>query len=331
MIRLASGSVTEADRQAFEAWRGQGPAYEVAFERESLAWEHTERLRALRPPLPQEALEVSLRPATELSSSEAELEALVRRRRWSFAALAASVLIAGVALVFWMQGAATEYVTAIGERRVIQLEDGSRLELNTDTRVAVRFTDQARQLELVQGESLFDVFPDASRPFTVTMGDNEVRAVGTAFNIRRDASGYRVLVTEGVVEASGKATASTPAYRVRLPAGTVGTAGDRGMASRLATAEEQERALSWRSGTIVLAGETLAEAVQEFNRYNTRRIVVADPAIAGLQLGGYFNAHDVDGFVKVLASGFAVEVTMEANDILLTAAPRTRPAREAAQ
>ncbi len=178
-------------------------------------------------------------------------------------------------------------------------------------------TGNARRLELIRGESMFDVYHDAARPFIVVIGDNSVRAVGTAFNIRRDPNTYRVLVTEGVVEVTGKATASAPAYQLRLPAGSTATYDQHGMASRVLTEAEKERALSWRNGTISLSGESLAAAAAEFNRYNTKRLVIADPAVAGLQLGGYFDVHDLDGFVKVLTAAFALEVSTSGDDIFI--------------
>ncbi len=324
VVRLASENCTAADREAFEAWRCQSVSHEIAFERETLTWERTERLRALRPPVhPEQVADADGSPVASrwgrwTRSPEGS------PRRWPVATLAASILAAvGIAVFVWINSATTAYATAVGERRIIHLEDGSRLELNTNTKVAVRMSEGARHIELLRGESLFDVFPDKTRPFTVVMGNNSVRAVGTAFNIRRDDVSYKVLVTEGVVEVSGKATGSLPAYQVRLPAGSIGTYDAHGMASHMVSAAEQERALSWRSGTIALAGETLVEATAEFNRYNLKQIIVADPAIEGLQLGGYFNAHDLDGFVKVLTAAFALQVETSGNEISLKGTART--------
>ncbi len=228
------------------------------------------------------------------------------------------MLAIGATLVFLDRtGQATVYATAIGERRIVDLEDGSRLELNTNTEVAVRFSRAGRYVALLRGESLFDVQADAGRPFQVDVGASRVRAVGTAFNIRRDAEATRILVTEGVVEVTGTPGPGRPAVNVRLPAGSIAIDGSTGLVSRLIAEGELERALSWRFGAIILSGETLSQAAAEFNRYNAQQIEVADPAIAGLRLGGYFNAHDVDSFVEVLASTYALDVAIVGETVAL--------------
>lgn len=316
MVLLASESCDATTRQRFEAWRNASPDHEVAFEREQFAWERTERLRALRP---AESAEAAM---GRHGSGATRLGAPVRAMgRWRLAAIAASLVVAaGLASVLWVRAATEVYATQVGERRSVRLEDGSRLELNTDTRVAVRMTRRTRHLELLHGESLFEVSHDTTRPFIVTLGGNTVRAVGTAFSIRRDANAFRILVTEGVVEARGDAEGRAPAFDVRLAAGSAATYGTEGLASRRISPEDEQRMLSWRTGQIVLAGETLVEAAAEFNRYNTRHLVVTDRDIAGLQLGGLFDANDLDAFVKVLSTTFGVAAEESGNEILLRGA-----------
>lgn len=305
VVELAADSCDDSVRRSFEAWRSSSPAHEVAFEREQLAWERTERLRALRTVEHPAAGVQSHSPGGSL-------------RRWRTFSVAASVIAAAAfAVLVWVNAQTEVYETAVGERRSIRLEDGSSLDLNTDTRVAVRMGKGERRLELLRGESMFDVQQDAARPFVVVLGESSVKAIGTAFSIRRDSDNYTVLVTEGVVEVAAKTSGSAEAYQLRLPAGSTATYDLHGLESHVVTQAERERALSWRNGTISLAGESLAVAVAEFNRYNTRRIVIADPSIAGLQLGGYFDAHDLDGFVEVLEAAFAVEVSTAGDDIYL--------------
>jgi len=319
VVLLNSGHCTAADRADFAKWRSASAGRELAYQRELYAWERTERLQALRSPAnPVE---------TVIASAGSSPSPQARESRWPLLSLAASLLVAvAIGSFLYFSTPTTVYATAIGERRVVQLQDGSRLELNTDTEVAVRMTRTQRTLELVRGESLFDVQPDPERPFVVAVGATSVRAVGTTFAIRRDDGQYEVLVTEGIVEVSGERTTSAAAYQMQLPAGSGVAYGPRGLERRQVSAAEQERSLSWRTGTIALAGETLAESVAEFNRYNSRRMVVADPAIRDLRLGGYFDVQDIDGFIRVLATAFAVDSTVRGNEILLTGPSATQQA-----
>jgi transmembrane sensor len=314
VVLLASGACDDATRQRFVVWRNSSPDHELAFEREQFAWERTERLRALRP---ADALDGhALRPSGVMESLlRSGAGALVR---WRSVAIAASLVVAaGLATMLWAHATTQVYATQVGERRSVHLADGSRLELNTDTRVAVRMSHGSRHLELLQGESLFEVAHDTARPFIVAIGDSTVRAVGTAFNIRRHGSGFKVLVTEGIVDARGEAQGSAPAFDIRIPAGSTVAFGSRGVENHRASPEEQERMLAWRSGMVALAGETLGEAVAEFNRYNAMQLVVVDRGIGGIQLGGYFDAHDLDAFVKVLSTTFGVGAERAGDAILL--------------
>ena len=76
--------------------------------------------------------------------------------------------------------------------------------------------------------------------------------------------------------------------------------------------------LSWRSGVLMLRDQSLADAVAEFNRYNVRQIVIADPAVAELKIEGNFRATNIDAFVRLLEAGFAVRATIDDERIVLT-------------
>jgi transmembrane sensor len=301
VVRQALGRLDAADRAALDAWLRQDPAHEVAFERESLAWERTERLRTLRPAgaaIDDDGLDLIAPPARRRASPW--------REPWRIAAAAALCLAVGGAAVLW-GGGGVAYATAVGERRVVVLNDGSRLELNTDTKVQVRLTPTGRRVKLLRGEALFDVRPDKRRPFTVQVDRDVVRAVGTAFSVRLDRAAVKVLVVEGEVEVNGQAGGSP--FTARLPAGRLGAYGAQGIETRAAAPGEAARTLSWRYGAIELAGETLDEAAAEFNRYNLKQLVVADRAAGALRLGGYFQQSDVEGFARALRSSFDVQVT----------------------
>lgn len=296
VVRLSDPACSDADRSAFEVWRGESPAHEAAFEREAAAWERLDRLRAFRPADPE--------PDADLLAGEGASPPVMR---WAAAAVGALAIGAAVA---WSFNAAPAYATSVGERRVVVLEDGTRVELNTDTRIVVRYRGGERSVKLVRGEALFEVAPDATRPFVVTAKDKRVTAKPGAVNVRVEPDGVEVIVARGSAEV-GEAD---------LPAGVIGLYSEEGGVSRVATPDKIDKALAWRHGQIALDGQTLETAVDEFNRYSKRRLVIADPSIAGYRLGGYFRVDDMDGFVSALKTTFPVKSTATDRTIYLSAA-----------
>jgi transmembrane sensor len=316
VVRQALGRLGSGEQAALDAWLRQDPAHEVAFERESLAWERTERLRTLRP-----ADGAADDAGLDRLAPRAPRPAPSWRAPWRIAAAAALCVAVSGAAVLW-GGGGVAYATAVGERRVVVLDDGSRLELNTDTKVQVRLTPAGRRVRLLRGEALFDVRPDKRRPFTVQVDHDEVRAVGTAFSVRLDRAAVKVLVVEGEVEVNGQAGGAP--FTARLPAGRVGAYGAQGVSTRKTAPGEASRTLSWRYGAIELAGETLDEAAAEFNRYNLKQLVVADRAAGALRLGGYFQQSDVEGFARALKSSFDVQVTDTGQAITIASSKASR-------
>lgn len=226
-----------------------------------------------------------------------------RRRVLLWTGSGGAALAAGVAGVLFLQPDSERFSTAIGEVRRIPLADGSVAALNTVSRVKVGMTDRVRRVALEQGEAWFQVAHDATRPFVVESGNIRVRAVGTAFSVRRRDTGTEVLVTEGVVETW---MAGSPAAPVRIAAGHGHVLAERGAAAFVSPAfaatgnDAIERALAWRSGELAMGGETLAYAVTEINRYNVVQIRV-DAALGRQTLVGYFRTNDPVGFAQAAA------------------------------
>lgn len=231
-------------------------------------------------------------------------------------------LIAGVGAAAAAMGALVlipvlsnkRYRTDVGEIRRVPLEDGSLAAINTDTAIDIGFQPKQRAIRLDRGEAWFQVAKDASRPFVVTAGAVQVRAVGTAFSVRRRAMGVDVLVTEGVVEVtSGKTGAPT-----RVSAGNRIFVSDAGKTARpLHRPLEMDRALAWRDGQIALDGDTVAAAVSEFNRYNTRKIVVTDPRLEGRRIVGWFHTNEPESFARAVALSEKVEIDDSGDVIML--------------
>jgi transmembrane sensor len=285
LVRLRDDAATPADRAEFEAWRDADPRHAAAFARVSGAVEGVGGLGAdLRA-----HLEARRRPA-------------LNRRTLTVAAMAAVALLAiGVG---YRALAPQTYATAVGEQRTIALADGSRVELNTDTRITVRYADDARRIQLAQGEAVFDVAHDAARPFTVEAHGQSVRAVGTEFVVRVNGGAVSVLVIEGAVAIGAAAPQSTgtiaPPPSPRLVAGQkLDFAGPAPAVATLAAAEI-ERNLAWRSGMLQFDGLPLDDAVEEVARYTGARFVIDDPQVRQLPVWAYFRAADLDGFLASL-------------------------------
>jgi len=309
-VRLSDPACTDDDRAAFEAWREASPAHEAAFEREAAVWDRFDRLRALRPADPD--------PDPDLLAPRPAHQPMLR---WA-AAVVGALAIGSVGV--WTVNADPAYATAVGERRLVVLEDGTRVELNTDSRIVVHYRRGVREVKLVKGEALFEVPADPGRPFVVAARDRRVEAKSAAFNVRLQPKAVQVLVAKGDVAIAEAKPFAEPAPEARLNAGVVALYGENGggVAQPIAPARI-DQTLAWRHGQIALNGQTLESAVAEFNRYSTdRQLVVADPTIAGYRLGGYFGVDDMAGFVRALQTTFPVKATQANNTIYLSAAAR---------
>ena len=220
-----------------------------------------------------------------------------------------ALALAAVGLVFYFSHSWTDdgsYRTDVGGFQRVPLSDGSIIELNTDTRMVVQFRPESRQVELLQGEALFTVAKDVKRPFDVMADGTTVRAVGTAFTVRLYEPGHvNVLVTEGAVKVSNRHPTKTPASAADqiertydVPAGlSADIMGEDVAIARSGEMEESKR-LAWREGWLKFEGDSLTEVVDSFNRYNRQKLVIGDPEIAGMQIGGQFPTTGVEAFLE---------------------------------
>ncbi|HEX4240248.1 MAG TPA: FecR domain-containing protein [Steroidobacteraceae bacterium] len=266
-------------------------------------------------------LERTARPEAQ-SPPQAPTRRRFRARR--LAAIAACLLAtAGAALVYLDLHQPPTYSAAIGEQRSLTLADGSTVELNSRSKMVVRYSRGERRVELVQGQALFRVAKDAARPFIVKTGDTLVRAVGTEFDIYQKRAGTVVTVVEGRVAiltdhaialdpraraaGAGAPAESNLAFPSVAP-GQVGNimvaAGEQLMVTpkviRVAEHPNVANATAWTQRRLVFESASLADVADEFNRYNGRQLVVADPALETFHVSGVFSSTDPASLIRFL-------------------------------
>ncbi len=289
VARMDGDDWSDANEDELDAWLARDPRHPGALLRAQAAW-----MTLDRPFAAHAASRDRAAPAPRFS----------RRGLLAGGGAAIAASIAGVALL----SGGTSYATAVGEIRRVPLGDGSIAAINTASAIEVRLAETGRDVRLDRGEAWFQVASDSNRPFVVAAGRARIRAVGTAFSVRRGDRGAHVLVTEGVVEVWAD---GAEGHRVRLAAGSRAfVADDAAIAETPAAPSAIDRALAWRNGKIDLAGDRLDAAAAEFNRYNRRRIVVGDPAIAGERFDGVFRTDDPEGFAKAVKVSLGVPVDL---------------------
>jgi transmembrane sensor len=309
--RLDAGELPQAEQRQLEAWLREDARHRVAFKEVQRTWHLLDRLAP---------------PAREEWSAAPERSGWRSApRRWyrPAAAAAAAVLAAAIATGLWVSRRPGWQVlsTAIGQERHVRLADGSRLTLNTNTRLEVRFTRARREVYLRRGEAHFDVVHDPSRPFLVHAGSALIRDIGTQFEVRlRSDRDVDVLVDEGRVEVQGPPTAGQGTARSVARGETAGWARSLCAGERLIVAgprltvltvspRQLADALAWRQGALVFTSEPLSRAIAEVRRYTDARIVLQGPQVASLRVSGRFRTNDVPGFLEALQAALPVRVS----------------------
>jgi transmembrane sensor len=290
-----SGPHAPTDKAAFNAWLEADLSHEIAYEQEFATWRQLGHLGEVRSA--GHAVDERIGDARSPAPPRSAPTARFGRRAFIGGALAAAS--AGAAVLI-LDGGAKAYATETGERRKIRLDRGGTVELNTETRLTVRDGRGACRVEVAAGEAMFDLVGGAGRAFEVRAGDVALRGTGARFSLRRHDAATRVMVLDGELDLSG---ADRP---LRLTGGDIADVGLGRAVSHRAATDELNRGLSWREGRIILSGETLAEAAAEFNRYNSRRIVIADPAVGAVSVGGSFDADKPADFVRAVEASFGV-------------------------
>jgi transmembrane sensor len=271
------------DQAALDAWLEESVAHFLAYQRMMHAWTRADRLVALRQPAPPSTPEVQARVGSAA-------------KRFAVAAAAVFLLAGILGALFVLRPHEQTFATAVGVHRVIALSDGSSIELNTDTVVRTDVSAWHRSATLEKGEAYFQIAHDAAHPFTVTAGSRMVTVLGTKFLLRNDDERFRVALFDGSV----KVTPADRTANLSASQSTVLKPGDVLVATGKALWVERKSRLElasdlgWRRGVLVFHHTPLADAADEYNRYNHQKIVIADAAAAAL----HDQRHDARGRYK---------------------------------
>jgi transmembrane sensor len=342
-IECRAGDLDDASRHDFDCWLRKSPEHLGAYLELAAIWNEGPSLVTASKfdrdkLISQAALDrdnvvaLSNSRSADTSRNAAELPTVTRQNRWRFrrqrfAAIAASIvlMVFSAATILWVQAVRSPtYATAIGEQRSLELTDGSIVELNSRSKIVVRYSKQGRNVELLRGQALFRVVKDASRPFIVKVGATLVRAVGTEFDVYEKRGSTIVTVVEGRVAiltdhpielpAPGVPSAASDAphrSNVQFPSVAPGKIGNILVASgeRLTVSPQEiqkdehpniANATAWTQRQLVFESASLSDVADEFNRYNDRQLIVEDARLDTFHVSGVFSSTDPASLIRFL-------------------------------
>lgn len=291
--------LTAAEQDAFLQWLRADPRHRIALARLDRAWTALDSLAAWQPA-------DGARPNPDLLAPARR----ARRLGW-IASLAGLGAAASLALLFLTSSSpGPEPASVAPGVRVIarperqSLADGSVAEVNHGGRFEIAFAENERRVRLRDGEVHLTVAKDAARPFLVEAGEVTVRAVGTAFNVRRVRDAIEVIVTEGRVQIESAGSAPVP-----LAAGERASTvpGERPVVSA-ADPAAVARELAWRTVRLEFEALPLEAVIVEFNLRNTRQLEIGDAAAGRVKVAGTFRADEPEAFARLLEASFGIAV-----------------------
>lgn len=351
-VEVDREEVDRVTRQRFDDWLRRSPEHVQAFLELLPIWEQGAQHRSSSGTEAESLITQALNardnvfPLKTRPSSSSRVQSNLRERLRVGASIAASVLI--VALGAWFYSERNTYSTGIGEQRSLALADGSVVELNARSRVRIRYGEQQRNIDLLEGQALFEVAHDKDRPFVVHSGDARIRAIGTQFDVYRKRTGTTVTVVEGRVTVmpeqrssrSGTAAQNTrlhadvqtgkpipPTRRaehvqlaeLRLSAGEQATIAANAVESNAAA--NVAAATAWTQRRLMFQKTTLAEVVHEFNRYNERPMRIDDQQIQEFLVSGTFSSTDPTSLLRFLREQPGMRVIETSHEVRIELAP----------
>lgn len=289
----------------FRRWLAADPRHRTAFEMANEMWNDTELWPKSAVPAASPRVWSTFAPAATLAA----------------AACVGAALLLGALLYFRGSGVATD----VGEQRSLTLEDGTRVSLNTNTRIRIDYDDAVRKVRVESGEALFEVAKRPDRPFVVVAGERQITALGTAFVVRRDRQEVTVTLVEGKVQVA--TVGSIAETREAGSKVAVLSAGDRLTLTEAGQAKRDRpvvaSAVAWQRGQVVFDRTSLADAAMEMNRYSSVKMEVEGAAAERLLVTGVFRAGDSESLAQAMAESYRLEMVSEPRRIVLKERPDT--------
>lgn len=319
-VRIANDDMSQRELDAFVAWLSADPIHSEKY---------TETVRVLSSPLPFSRSEIE--ELIDGQDKKTLPKAAENQPNWLYAffrdtRLKPSICFGTLAVAIALVLGATNltfindhnHVTSIGERAVIELPEGSVIHLNTQSQASVEFTDGVRFVSLLSGEAFFDVATDKDRPFVVQTANATVRALGTRFNVRSGPSGSDIAVLEGAVEVKGEVESddSAKVFKQTVEKGQLLSYNVERGVTEFGT-QNVDVLTAWINGRVEFSNVSLAEAVAEINRYQTKPITIRDPEIRALNISGSFDIDTTSGFIAALSRMDYIEVVEKKQEIIL--------------
>ncbi|WP_296410711.1 FecR domain-containing protein [Zoogloea sp.] len=291
LARLHSGRWSADDAAAHAAWLTADPSHQAAWQRAESLWQ---ALGGLRP-----------FAAAELSVLHARSAPPIHRRNRVAGLVLASIAVMGLGVALLLPGSFTSVQTkqtVRGEHGAVSLADGSRIELNTDSRIEIDFRLDCRCVRLSEGEAVFNVAHGDPRPFKVLVSQGTLRDIGTAFWVREQARRLDVAVLEGEVEFTPHDGDTS-----RLLVAGDRLSWDQAGEAPPTRSRPLDDLLAWRKGSLVFRDAPLSEVINEFARYHAVSIEL-DPRLADYRFSGRLRSADLEGLLTLIRSAYSVEV-----------------------
>ncbi len=295
---------SEADQAELDKWLVQSPGNLLAYWRVEAAWDNTNRLIAVRP-FDRRAPEPE--PRGRLMSVLSKI----------VAGCAAVAVLGGGFLLLTPHAKEQAYATPVGGHEIVSLADGSQIELNTDTVVRTDVSPDHRFASIEKGEAFFQISHDAKHPFVVAAGNRRITVLGTKFFVRQSANRLEVGLIDGRIWFDANNRELQPQAMLLAP-GDIAIATPTSVFLKRASEQQLTSELGWRKGVLIFDNTALADAAAEFNRYNTRHIVIDDKSVAQLKVVGTFPKQNLSAFVDVAQEVFNLRVDKRGDQIVIS-------------
>ncbi|MDP1664311.1 MAG: FecR family protein [Methylobacter sp.] len=304
VTRLHSGDCTDQERHDFEVWLAQSEAHRIAHQDVAAFWEGLSRIEPLAAPQLAAA-------RAYLRKTRQSRRALTKKR---LAGILSLILITGFSPFGWTWLSTDIYRTAKGESTSIELSDGSRIDLNTDTELSVQYTWTARSVKLERGEALFSVVHNPEKPFEVSAAGGRIQDIGTRFNIYRQADRVSVTVLEGEVSVASSQSSTTQ----NLIPGQQISYDSTGQTSAISPIDI-DAATAWQKGQLVFKGQPLNSVLEQLGRYHDTSLQVPDSRLQSLKVSGVFPTNNLSLALNTIAGALPIKVSQTVTNTFVIA------------